>query len=70
MENKFIYTVGITNNLTSEYSASEIIKILNKLSNGRGGGRSDFAQGGGEVIISQSEIINKIELFIEKKLNL
>ena len=49
----------------SKYSASEIVKILNQLSDGKGGGRSDFAQGGGNNKINQAEIVNKIELFLK-----
>ncbi|MFL2802616.1 MAG: alanine--tRNA ligase [Paracoccaceae bacterium] len=65
-DNKIIYTVGVTSNLTDKYSASEIIKILNQLSNGKGGGRPDFAQGGGSDEITQKEIIKNIEIFIKE----
>ena len=64
-DHKIIYTVGVTSNLTNKYSASEIVKILNQLSDGKGGGRSDFAQGGGNNKINQAEIVNKIELFLK-----
>lgn len=44
---KASYFVGVTKDLTaSGYRAGTIVKAINALTNGRGGGKPDFAQGG------------------------
>ena len=62
-----IYTVGVTDNITAKYSAQDIIKILNQLTNGKGGGRLDFAQGGGNEILNTEKLISKVEFYIKEK---
>ena len=64
---KTIYTVGVTDNITAKYSAQDIVKILNQLTNGKGGGRLDFAQGGGNEILDTEKLISKVEFYIKEK---
>ena len=64
---KTIYTVGVTDNITAKYSAQDIVKILNQLTNGKGGGRLDFAQGGGNEILNTEKLISKVEFYIKEK---
>ncbi|PQM69931.1 MAG: alanine--tRNA ligase, partial [Rhodobacterales bacterium] len=66
-DKKTIYTVGVTDNITAKYSAQDIVKILNQLTNGKGGGRLDFAQGGGNEILNTEKLISKVEFYINEK---
>ena len=47
--NKIALVCGVTKNLTESLSAKEVISELSNQINGKGGGRSDFAQGAGET---------------------
>ena len=46
--NKIAFVCGVTKNLTESLSAKEVVSELSNQINGKGGGRSDFAQGAGE----------------------
>ena len=48
-KNKVAFVCGITANLTETISAKDVINQLSKTIDGKGGGRSDFAQGAGET---------------------
>ncbi len=65
---KISYTVGVTTNLCNVISAVEIMKIISSLTNGKGGGRPDFAQGGGHVIGKIGSIVKKVENFLDQTL--
>jgi alanyl-tRNA synthetase len=63
-EDKAILLVMVTKDLTSRFSAGEIIKPIASLVGGKGGGRSDLAQAGGpfkekldEALTKASEVI-------------
>ncbi|MDD8049548.1 MAG: alanine--tRNA ligase [Thomasclavelia sp.] len=45
-EDKTSYFVAITKDLTSNYKAGNLVKEINEVTSGRGGGKPDFAQGG------------------------
>ena len=47
--NKVAFVCGVTTNLTEAISAKDVINQLSKTIDGKGGGRSDFAQGAGET---------------------
>ena len=47
--NKIALVCGVTKNLTESLSAREVVSELSNQINGKGGGRSDFAQGAGET---------------------
>ena len=48
-KNKVAFVCGVTANLTEAISAKDVINQLSKTIDGKGGGRSDFAQGAGET---------------------
>ncbi len=45
-EDKCSYFVAVSKNLTNQYKAGMIVKAINEVVDGRGGGKPDFAQGG------------------------
>ncbi len=47
--NKIALVCGVTKNLTESLSAKAVVSELSNQINGKGGGRSDFAQGAGET---------------------
>ena len=47
--NKIALVCGVTKNLTESLSAKDVVSELSNQINGKGGGRSDFAQGAGET---------------------
>ena len=61
---KVSYTVGVTPNLCEMISAVDIIKEISDLTNGKGGGRSDFAQGGGLGSEKVDQIVERVEKFL------
>jgi alanyl-tRNA synthetase len=46
---KVAVVAGVTDNLTKDISAKDIVSLLCEQLNGKGGGRPDFAQGAGET---------------------
>ena len=50
---------GVTEDMQDTLSASDVIKSIAKLYNGKGGGRNDFAQGAGEAD-NLEEFVNSI----------
>tara|TARA_R110000868_G_scaffold38572_11_gene134778 strand:+ start:9206 stop:11863 length:2658 start_codon:yes stop_codon:yes gene_type:complete len=50
--NKISLVAGVTKNCTKELHAGNLIKILAEKVDGRGGGRPDFASGGGQNILA------------------
>ena len=49
VKNKVAFVCGVTSNLSDFISAKDIVSHLSDLIDGKGGGRSDFAQGAGET---------------------
>lgn len=49
-EGKNSYFVGITKDLTNTYKAGVLVKAMNEVLDGRGGGKPDFAQGGAPTL--------------------
>ena len=48
-EDKVAFVCGVTNNLSKSISADKVVSKLSQLIDGKGGGRSDFAQGAGKL---------------------
>lgn len=59
-DDKINFVAGVTKDLTNKIKAGDIIKNLAELTDGRGGGRPDFAQGGGKSIEKLSEALEKV----------
>lgn len=59
------FVVGVTSDLIGKgIDASEIAKMIAKKQNGRGGGRKDFAQGGGPDY-DWEELVNTVKEFVK-----
>ncbi|MBF0274006.1 MAG: alanine--tRNA ligase [Nitrospinae bacterium] len=56
-EERIVLLCGVTDNLTSQYQAGKLIKAASSYISGNGGGRADFAQGGGTDITKLDELI-------------
>ena len=66
-DNKIMIIVGVTEDIVSEYSANDIIKIISKFSDIKGGGRDDMAQAGGSKLGEKPEIIEAISEYIKSR---
>ena len=58
-DSKVIMVCGITDDIQGSLSANDVIQAIAKASNGKGGGRKDFAQGAG-VADNFEEFVNSI----------
>jgi len=58
---KSTIVVSVTKDLMDKYPANKILQPLGELINGRGGGKADIAQAGGSVLISISDIQDKLK---------
>jgi len=63
-ENKISLVSGVTKNLTDQYHAGEILKHVANQIDGKGGGRSDMAQGGGNNISNLDKALESVEQLI------
>ncbi len=64
-DEKLGLAVGVTNKLTNKYDAVKIVKVGSEIVGGKGGGgRSDFAQGGGEIKNKIEDAFEKIKSLI------
>ena len=63
-DGKIMIIVGVTEDVWDKYSANDIIKIIAKFSDIRGGGRDDMAQAGGSHLGEKLEIIDAISKYI------
>ena len=64
-ENKISLVSGVTKNLTDQYHAGEILKHVANQIDGKGGGRSDMAQGGGNNISNLDKALESVQLLIK-----
>lgn len=60
-EGKNSYFVGITKDLTNTYKAGVLVKAMNEVLNGRGGGKPDFAQGGAPTLDKIDEAVAAVK---------
>jgi len=60
VEGKSLVVVSVFKNLTEEFNANIIVKKIAPLIKGKGGGRNDFAQAGGEAIAELEDFKDKI----------
>ena len=63
-DGKIMIIVGITEDVLGKFSANDIIKIIAKFSDIKGGGRDDMAQAGGSHLGEKLEIIEAISKYI------
>ena len=57
--------VGVTKDLTSKVHAGKVIEKLAKLVNGKGGGRPDLAEGGGEDTKALNSTLGGVPALLE-----
>jgi len=61
-QDNLAYYVAVTNDVVSKgIKAGEIVKTINQVTSGRGGGKPDFAQGGSKEMADVDSIISVIE---------
>ena len=61
-EGKISYFVALTKSMVKDgYKAGDMIKTINQVTNGRGGGKPDFAQGGCQDASQIKEAIAQIK---------
>ena len=62
--------VGISDTLVERVSAVDLVKILSSKTGGRGGGgRPDFAQGGGTLPEQSEEALLHLKLYLDSNLS-
>jgi len=66
---KSIIVVSIEKSLSERFNAGEIIREIAGFVNGRGGGRKDFANGGGSKIENVEDFKQKVYNYIEDKID-
>ena len=65
-DNKVGLAIGVTNNLTKDYDAVQLVKVGSEIIGGKGGGgRKDFAQAGGNKKDQIDEAFKKIRTLIK-----
>jgi alanyl-tRNA synthetase len=69
MDEKIALMVGVTNDLTSRISAVPLIQASSKVLGGTGGGRPDFAQGGGNELEKLEDSFQEIANSIREQLS-
>jgi alanyl-tRNA synthetase len=62
------YAASVSKDLAERIRAGDIVKELSSAVGGRGGGRPDFAQGGGGDPAKWDEAIDRVRALIQKKL--
>ena len=62
-----IFVSGVTKDLTNKFNAGNIVKLASSLTDGKGGGRPDFAQAGGKDVSKIDIAINEVKKYIEEK---
>jgi len=56
---------GVTKNLTDTYHAGEIMQFVASQIDGKGGGRADMAQGGGNDISKLDSALNSVTSLVK-----
>ncbi|GFZ88186.1 hypothetical protein RLOatenuis_8280 [Rickettsiales bacterium] len=61
------FIIAITKDIAGEkLNAAELVAMANQIVGGKGGGKPDFAQGGGKEASKISEVIIKLEQYLKK----
>jgi alanyl-tRNA synthetase len=65
VEGKSLIAASVCKDLTGQFNANIIIKKIAPMINGKGGGRNDFAQAGGEAIAELEDFKDKISRLLK-----
>lgn len=65
---KVSLAVGVTKDLMDKLHAGELVKFLSDKLDGRGGGRADFAQGGGQASADLGNVLSSAKDWVKDKL--
>ena len=60
---------GVTQDIVNRINAAELIKMLAEQLGGKGGGRADMAQAGGDNVQALSQALASVKPWVEAKLN-
>jgi alanyl-tRNA synthetase len=67
IEGKSLIVASVFKDLTAEFNANIIIKRIAPMIKGKGGGRNDFAQAGGEAITELDDLKDKISRMLKER---
>ncbi|MET1255987.1 alanine--tRNA ligase [Aliikangiella maris] len=67
LEGKLSLITGVTKDLTPRYHAGNLMKELSAMLDGRGGGRPDMAQGGGNNLAKLDEALAWVERWVSEQ---
>ncbi len=67
-DGKASIAVGVTKDLVSKVKAGDVVKFIAEKLGGKGGGRPDFAQGGGNAPADLSALLAQTKTFVAEKL--
>jgi alanyl-tRNA synthetase len=66
LDGKSLIVASIFKDLTADFNANIIIKKIASLIKGKGGGRNDFAQAGGEAIVAPEDLHDQISRVLKE----
>ncbi|WP_432474861.1 alanine--tRNA ligase [Amphritea sp. HPY] len=67
-DDKVSLAAGVTKDLTAKVKAGDLVRELTTKLGGKGGGRPDFAQGGGTDVAALPDVLAEVQLLVEKNL--
>ncbi len=67
-ENKIILMVGVTKDLVTKIHAGELANFISSQVGGKGGGRPDFAQAGGDNLAGLNQALESVYAWVLQKL--
>ena len=65
---KLILIAGVSKSISGRFPAGDLMKQVAELVGGKGGGRPDMAQGGGQDVARLPQALEKVRAWVESKL--
>ena len=66
---KVALVAGVTNNLTEQVRAGDLVQFVASRVGGKGGGRADMAQGGGTDINALPAAVRSVEVWVREQVD-